>query len=411
MKGLSQKGTALFLAALLACAMGLSPASAKAKTLADALEGFASGQNWFGEDYAYDIADTKACWELLQKPITVLNVGEREVIYPLTEPGGKKVKNDHLGGCIAGTTSAVHVLGKDENGWTLIEGLDEYDRLIQGYVKTKLLKTVTPNKTYGVIIDKLVQRLYVFIDGEFFSSCAISTGLPTGDTAFNETASGEYLISSWVGDFETDELLVCQKGMRFNNGDLLHQVPYLLLGDGTMRFSDYEKKLGQKASHGCVRVARYPNDDGLCIDWLWDNLKKETKVVIWDDDGRLYPYPAADTPLFYNQKGGSRYHSTAHCSGVKPEYLPLSGFTYGELDSEPYAKLTPCDFCTPVKPRAWIDEFNLARGVVSGDPVQTAFAPEENGGQTDSEVGASGEAEDSVDNGGAVALPVQIEIY
>lgn len=372
---MTEKKMAAGLVAVLLFVAALCPAPiAHAKTVEEWMAGYESAQNWFGEDFAYDITDPASCWELLQRPITVLNVGEREVVYPLVEPGGKKVNNDKLGGCIAGTTAAVHVLGKDENGWTLIEGMDEYDRLIRGYVRTKLLKTVTPNKKYGIIIDKLTQRLYVFIDGEFFSSCAISTGLANDEQPFNETASGEYLVSSWVGAFE-NEGMICEKGLRFNNGDLMHQVPYLVLGDGTKRFSSYEAKLGTKASHGCVRVARYPNDDGLSINWLWDNLKKNTKVLIWDDDGRVYPYPAEDTPLYYNPSGGSKYHSTATCAGVKEKYYPLSPFLYSELDGDSYKKLEPCDFCTPVKRKAWIDQHNLTRGVIDQDDVQTAFAP------------------------------------
>jgi len=353
-------------AALLAFAITAAPpanASAK-KTIADWHIGFESGENWFGEDFAYDITDTATCWALIQRPIMVLDMGEREVIYPLDAPGGKKVNNDEYGGCIAGTTAAVKVLGKNENGWTLIEGMDGYDRLIRGYVRTKLLKTVIPNKNYGLIVDKLVQRLYVFVDGELFSSCAISTGLPTDDTPFNETSSGEYLISSWVGHFENENLM-CEFALRFNNGDLFHQVPYMLLGDGTKRFSNYESLLGTKASHGCIRVPRYANDDGLAIDWLWKNLKKNTKVLIWDDDGRVYPYPDSQLALYYNPRGGSKYHLSANCSGVKPEFLPLEGFTYDELDSGVYAKLDPCDFCNPMKRRAWIDSFNLARGVIT----------------------------------------------
>ena len=68
-------------------------------------------------------------------------------------------------------------------------------------MKTKLLKTVAPNPTYGIIVDKLTQRLYVFKNGELFSDCGISTG-PSGEQPFNETSSGEYLISSWVGDLK-----------------------------------------------------------------------------------------------------------------------------------------------------------------------------------------------------------------
>lgn len=366
------------LLAILLLGPGTPASAAKAKTLAGWLEGFASGEGWFGEDFAYDITNTAACWELLQRPVTVLDVGEREVVYPLVEPGGAKVNDDPYGGFIAGTTTAVHVLGKSEDGWTLIEGLDDYDRLIQGYVKTKLLKTVAPNPTYGIIVDKLTQRLYVFKNGELFSDCGISTGLPSGEQPFNETSSGEYLISSWVGDFE-NEGMICAKALRFNNGDLFHEVPYLLLGDGTKRYTKFEAQLGQKASHGCIRVARLPNAQGLCQNWLWDNMKKGTKVLIWDDDGRAYPYPDPNTQLFYNAKGGQYYHAVADCSGVRAAYLPLTGFLYSQLGEKPFHKLEPCPFCVPVRPKSWIDQFNEARGFSPDPDLAEAFAQEEDG--------------------------------
>ena len=223
------------------------------------------------------------------------------------------------------------MLGADEDGWTLIEGMDYYDRIIRGYVKTSLLKTVTPNNKYGIIIDKLTQRLYMFIDGKLWSSCAVSTGLPNKDQPYNETAAGEYLIGSWVGGFDS-EGMYCEMGIRFNGGDLLHQVPYVEFADGTKDFSKYGSQLGRKASHGCVRVARTANDEGLCISWLAENLKKKnTKVVVWDDDGRTLPYPDDDLEVYYNPDGGTSYHATANCRSVRDKYLPLTAFTYGEV--------------------------------------------------------------------------------
>lgn len=334
------------------------------------IEGYDTGADWFGPDFAYDLTDEAACWALLQKPITVLDVSEKEVVYPLQEPGGKKVVNEWMGGTINGSLAAVHVLGEDENGWTKIEGLDYYNRIIRGYVKTKLLKTVTPNDHFGIIVDKLTQRLNVFIDGKLWSSCAVSTGLVNTDQPYNETAAGEYLIGSWVGGFDS-EGMYCEMGIRFNGGDMFHQVPYVTLADGTKRFTKYEALLGQKASHGCIRVARIPNEEGLCIKWMWENLKKGTKVLVWDDHGRALPYPDDDLELFYNPDGGSYYHSNANCGAVKTKYLPLTAFSYGELDTGAFAKLDPCPSCTPAKRKVIIDEQNAARGVVAADGAQS----------------------------------------
>ena len=137
----------LVLSVLFAALLPWSAVSAK--TLEEWLAGYDMGDVWFGDDFAYDITDTKAVWELLMKPITVLDVGQTETVYPLDTPGGNKVNKDKLGGFINGASAAVHVLGEDQDGWTLIEGIDYYNRVIRGYVKTSLLKVVTPDPHYG----------------------------------------------------------------------------------------------------------------------------------------------------------------------------------------------------------------------------------------------------------------------
>ena len=320
------------------------------------LAGFDGGWTWFGADFHYDITDEEACWELLQRPITVLDAEENSPVYLIDSPGGERIINEWQGGFINGGQAAVHVLGEDEDGWTLIEGIDYYDRVIRGYVRTKLLKQVTPNSKYGIIIDKLTQRLYMFIDGKLWSDCAVSTGLVDIklNQPYNETATGEYLIGNWVGGFDS-EGMYCAMGIRFNGGDLLHEVPGVPQRDGSYTYTKFGSQLGRKASHGCVRVQRTPNEDGLCISWLWENLKRNTKVIVWDDDGREIPIPDDDTPLYYNPDGGSSYHAYATCKSVRDKYLPLTGFTYAELDTT-YKKLEPCANCVPVQRKSVIAE-------------------------------------------------------
>jgi len=367
---------------LIACVLfiGFVPIKASAKTVTEWLEGFDTGASWFGDDFHYDITDTQACWALLMQPITVLDIPENESVYPLDTPNGEKVNNDKLGGFINGASAAVHVLGPDENGWTLIEGLDYYNRMIRGYVKTSILKEIVPDAHYGIIIDKMTQQLYVFIDGAFFSSCEVSTGLANDKQPYNETAAGEYVLISWSGGFDA-EGMYCDMAIRFNNGDKMHEVPGVVRADGSLDYSRYEPLLGSKASHGCVRVARIANEDGLNMKWLWDNLKRGTKVVIWDDGGREKPYPDDDMPLYYNPNGGRNYHSEEYCNAVKDRYLPLTGFTYGELDDEPYDKLTPCPYCCDVMRKDEIDLDNLQRGAITQDEYDERQAAR-HGGET-----------------------------
>jgi len=333
------------------------------------------GADRFGDDYVFDITDTQTVWEELMKPITVLDVDQTETVYPLDAPGGEKVNKDKLGGFISGTSAAVHVLGEDVDGWTLIEGLDYYNRIIRGYVKTSLLREVVPNNQYGIVVDKLNQQLYVFIDGELFSSCSVSTGLPNDKQPYNETAAGEYLMISPSGGFDA-EVMWCDYAIRFNNGDKMHLVPGIRRADESLDYSRYEPLLGQKASHGCIRVARIANDDGVNMLWIWNTFrpiinaavrdsKQFPKLVIWDDWGREVPYPDDDMPLYYNPDGGRNYHSDEYCSAVRDRYLPLTGFTYGELEEGFYATLTPCPYCATVRRKSEIDLNNLNRGAIS----------------------------------------------
>ena len=321
-------------------------------------------QTAFGEDdpffTSYDITDTEAVWARLMEDITVLDAGGKEKIYPLDAPNGKKLYTDKLGGYIYGESAAVKVLSGDEDGWTLIQAYDDHDRLLTGYVKTSLLKTVTPRSDYGIVIDKLTQRLYIFKEGEYFSELAISTGLVNDKQPYNETASGEFMLVSWTGGFWSGNMF-CAMGIRFNGGDLIHEVPHFVSSSGGKNYSSFEPLLGTRASHGCVRVQRRKNNQGVNMTWIWNNLKKKTKVLVWDDDGRVLEYPPDDYTLYWNPNNGGNYHAIDDCRGVKDKFLPLTAFTYGELDTAPYSKLTICPYCCPVQRKSVIDEQNALR--------------------------------------------------
>lgn len=387
----------LFMSALLIMLLPLSAVSAK--TLDQWHEGFDNGSVWFGDDFAYDITDTKAVWDLLMKPITVLDVSQVESVYPLDAPNGEKVNDDKLGGFINGASAAVHVLSEDQDGWTLIEGLDYYNRVIRGYVKTSLLKVMTPDPHYGIVVDKLTQRMYIFEDGELFSSVAVSTGLANDSQPYNETAAGEYLMISPSGGFDAEGMW-CDYAIRFNNGDKMHLVPGIFRADNSLDYSRYEPLLGQKASHGCIRVARIANEEGVNMLWIWNTFRpiinaavrdsqQFPKLIIWDDWGREVPYPDDDLPLYYNPDGGKNYHSDEYCSAVKDRYLPLTGFTYGELEEGFYATLTPCPYCATVRRKSEIDLNNLNRGAITQEEYDKRQAGYVEANEPPSETAAS----------------------
>lgn len=300
-----------------------------------------------------DISDTDAVWRMLTAPITVVEGHQKQQTVLRAEP-----RDDAA--AVADLTYAsqgIHVLEKLDSGWSLVEiysssfhdsKIKAWNQLVQGYVRTELLKEKKVNQRYGLVVDKLSQRLYIFMDGKLFDTLYISTGLPNERQPYNETRSGEFLIVSPVGDFKSDNIIGAM-ALRFNDGDFIHEVPYIKRGS-TKSYDPMEGKLGSRASHGCIRVQRKRTPQGTNMRWLWDNLRKNmgVRIVIWEDvAGRQLPLPDPGTKLYYNAKGGKDYHAAPKCYGVRDKFYPLEEFTYGQLEEGNHAALTPCAYCVP----------------------------------------------------------------
>ena len=312
----------------------------------------------------------EAIWDILMQPVTVLKGKQRQQIRVLALP--REDCTDYVG-VVTCASQGVHVLERGTT-WSLIEAYSSAEEgsavkvfalPFQGYVKTELLQEEQVDQTYGLVIDKLQQRLYVFREGKLFSTLLCSTGYPREDTPFAETPAGEYLMVSWTGGFWAGSLY-CDMGMRINSGILIHEVPCLFktnesTGEQIRDYSRCERYLGEKASHGCIRVQREKTPEGVNAKWLWDNLSRKpyTKVIIWDEVDRELGYPDDDLTLYYNPKGGRYYHSQETCSNVRDKFEPMTAFTYGELDEKPYSKLTRCPSCAPQLRREEIDILNL----------------------------------------------------
>ena len=316
-----------------------------------------------------NLTNEEAIWTVLTQPVTVLEGKQREQVRILARPEADC--RDYVG-VVTCASQGVHVLERRED-WTLIEAYSSaeegsavhvFAEPFQGWVKTSRLKEVEVDQTYGLVIDKLQQRLYVFKEGRLFTTLLCSTGYAKNkETLFHETPAGEFLLVSWVGGFQA-ETLWCAYGIRINSGILIHEVPSRQetnkSGETVTSYARCERYLGEKASHGCVRVQRQLTPEGVNAKWLWDNLSRKpmTKVIIWDDLDRELGYPDDSLPLYYNPSGGTNYHSQPTCSLVRDKYEPMTAFTYGELDDKPYRKLEPCPGCAPMPRREKIDELN-----------------------------------------------------
>lgn len=305
--------------------------------------------------------DAAAIWQVLTAPVTVLKGNERQQAKVYAEPSVKSAAIAE----VTYSSQAVHVLERGEE-WTKIEGYSSsvegssvanYGGHFVGYVQSSLLKEKEVNQHIGIVVDKLTQRLYVFQDGRLLSTLLCSTGFSEKD-AWNETPAGEYWVVSRTGGFWSGSLY-CDMGLRINDGILLHEVPCLINEEDNSRdYSRCERYLGEKASHGCIRIQRKQTPEGINMQWLWDHVKVGVKVLIWDEVGRALTYPDDDVVLYYNPDGGKQYHSDAECLAVKEQYRPLTAFTWGELETSPYDTLTPCPACAPQPRASAIDEMN-----------------------------------------------------
>ena len=324
-----------------------------------------------------DITDEEAVWKVLTAPVTILDNGkknaEKTQVVIRSQPSDE---SDGVG-VVTCISQGVHVLEKGEE-WTLIECYSSsfhdsvilnWNTLVQGYVPTAYLREVRPNQELGLVVDKLTQRLYVFREGKLFSTLLVSTGISNAKQPYNETRSGEFLMISKVGEFSSDNLR-CALAIRFNDGDLLHEVPYIA-GNGYKNYSVNEPKLGTKASHGCIRVQRQPSPEGVSQKWLWNNYAKNTKILIWEDwQGRQIPVPESDTPLCCVKKRTGNYHTTERCSAIKGKRTET--LTYGQLEEDAYRKLKPCPLCAAPAREDAIREINEQyREGGDHDPVMT----------------------------------------
>jgi len=314
-----------------------------------------------------DPLDEEACWAMLTAPMTVLKGDPRTQVYLRAEPDAESAAI----GEITCASQGVHVLEHLPGGWTRVECYSSsfegsrtqaWNELLTGYVPTDLLTEKQVKTRYAFIVDKLDQRLYIYEKGRLMDVLAVSTGLVTEGKPYNESRSGEYILWSLSGAFE-DGNTVCNYGVRFNHGDLLHELPHVETENGDS-YAYTEPKMGSRASHGCIRVQRKRTEKGVNMRWIWNALydgQVNSRMVIWEDwPGREIPLPADDTPLYYNPQGGVNYHDSPTCYGVKDRYEPMTTFTYGELSAAPYDELTACPYCVPPRTPEDIEAINQA---------------------------------------------------
>lgn len=171
-------------------------------------------------------------------------------------------------GSTYGSLPEVKVLDS-KDGYDYVEILD-YATLsyVKGYVLASSVKTVEPSGPYNILVDKSNQKVEIFNGQALVKEFACSTGRDE-----TPTPSGRFLVGSKGPSFYASENVICYFWTRLDNNYLFHSVLYD--SDGYPIQSEYDK-LGDKASHGCIRL---PYNDAK---WIQDNVSRGTLVTIKD---------------------------------------------------------------------------------------------------------------------------------
>lgn len=216
-------------------------------------------------------------WALMTAPAVVLDVKATTDYKVLDAPSadGKSV------GTIHGRSQTLEVY--EINGaWTKIgawhhEGAD----YMVGWVPTNKLKVVEPNDRYGLLLDKRTQTLTVYEAGKPIGKLLVSTGKVYKKDVKRETAAGSFLCYEHMEDFSMNGKNY-DYVIRYDGGNLLHQSGWAKV-KGKKDYAEHNETLGQKASHGCVRMQSYPNEQGLNAYWIFTHIPAGTRVIVVDD--------------------------------------------------------------------------------------------------------------------------------
>jgi lipoprotein-anchoring transpeptidase ErfK/SrfK len=122
-----------------------------------------------------------------------------------------------------------------------------------------LMPTVTPFaldthpewKRY-IYVDQMAQRMYIFENGMLTRTILCSTGLPND---LQKTPAWQGKVGWFVGTFFSFEVYADEAWFLFNDGFLIHSLPYLVDKNGNKVYQDRDALGVRPSSHGCIRVS------------------------------------------------------------------------------------------------------------------------------------------------------------
>ena len=219
-------------------------------------------------------------WEIMMKPSVVIDANgtfRRFNLYGVPKAGTRAV------GTLRCALQGLEVLDADDT-WAHVRACRHEDgQMVEGYLLVKQLTVYSPGTHYGVLIDKREQTLTVFEDGKRIGTVPVSTGLVTPGNSYRETPSGAFLTDVHTGASFAQEGYRYEYPLRYDGGNYIHGVGYVRNGRAR-DYSNNQKLLGQKASHGCTRVSLFLQEGSpINMYWLWIHLPYHTRIIILDD--------------------------------------------------------------------------------------------------------------------------------
>ncbi len=223
-------------------------------------------------------ASDEEIWARMTAPATVVDIPNvaHQKVYAEADSHSRVL------GTLHGQSQSLSVLEIGEK-WVRISAWNhEKGAPIEGWVPRKALKVVQPQTRYGLLVDKKAQTLMLYEEGKKVGTLLVSTGRMQKGELYQETAAGSFLTDLHMSDYSTNGLKY-DFVIRYDGGNLLHQIPYAWSESGKKDMGPGEMYLGTKASHACIRIQEKPGDAGLNAYWFWTHLPYHTRVIVLDD--------------------------------------------------------------------------------------------------------------------------------
>ena len=217
-------------------------------------------------------------WEKMTAPATVVDIKNvaHQKVYQEPDSGSRVL------GTVHGQSQSLSVM-EIRDDWVRISAWShEKGAPVDGWVPRKVLKVVTPQGPYGLLVDKKEQTLTLFENGKRVETLLVSTGRMAKGELYQETTAGSFLTDEHMTDYSTNGLKY-DFVIRYDGGNLLHQIPYAWSESGKKDMKPGAAYLGCKASHACIRIQEEPGEKGINAYWLWTHLPYHTRVIVLDD--------------------------------------------------------------------------------------------------------------------------------